>query len=234
MNIGLPRFKPSRAEMKRQVSQHPLGDFFAWHDEITDVDVDALTRAINQARSERPIQAFLQRKPALLVRHLGGGHGRWVIPQKRLGAEHVSDFLIGDSHSFGHDWCAVELESPTAKLFNKRGDPSAALTHALRQIQDWRIWLTKNLDYAMRSRSERGLGLTDIHPRLGGYIILGRRADSKDENNALRRQIMRDNDVEIHTYDWLIDAASGDVGWFTTEFGKKERQALRQKNRRHE
>jgi len=55
------------------------------------------------------MQAFLEREPSMLLQHLGGGDGRWVIPRKRLGAEHVIDFIIGERDSAG--WQAVELKS---------------------------------------------------------------------------------------------------------------------------
>jgi hypothetical protein len=35
------------------------------------------------------MQSYLSAHPELLIQHLGGGHGRWVIPQKRLGAEYL-------------------------------------------------------------------------------------------------------------------------------------------------
>jgi hypothetical protein len=70
--------------------------------------------------------------------------------------------MIGDKHSLGHEWQAVELESPLKPMFNNNGDASRYLVDAIRQIQDWRSWLTRNQDYAARARNESGLGLTDI------------------------------------------------------------------------
>ena len=35
----------------------------------------------------------------------------------------------------------------------RNGDPSHALSHAMRQILDWRSWLTANIDYARRSET---------------------------------------------------------------------------------
>src|SRR6266851_10069983 len=89
----------------------PLKDFFVWWDEIHQDDVVRLREALDSASREEDIQQFLQDNPKFLIQHLGGGHGRWVIPKKRLG-EYVTDFMIGDKHSFGHEWQAVELESP--------------------------------------------------------------------------------------------------------------------------
>jgi hypothetical protein len=128
-----------------KVAELPLGQFFVWWNDLTRGNITRFQRQLAQATREQDVQSFLEREPMMLVQHLGGGHGRWVIPRKRLGAEHVTDFIIGERDSAGWAWQAVELESPCARMFTKDGDPRAPLTHAIRQIQDWRAWLTKTL-----------------------------------------------------------------------------------------
>jgi hypothetical protein len=66
------------------------------------------------------------------------GRAAWVKPKQRLGSEYEMDFLIAQQRSSGLIFYAVELEPPQAILFTKKGDPPAALTHAFRQISDWR------------------------------------------------------------------------------------------------
>jgi hypothetical protein len=58
-------------------------------------------------------------------------------------------------------------------MFNKSGDPSQFLWHAIRQIIDWRVWLEYNRDYTARTPTESGLGLEDITPGIHGLIIIG-------------------------------------------------------------
>lgn len=142
----------------------------------------------------------------LLAVQLGGGHGRWVIPKKRLGSEHVTDFIIGEKSSIGFEWYAVELEGPKAKMFTKAGNPTQVLTHAMRQIHDWRAWLQTNQNYAARPRKAGGLGLSDITTDLPGLILIGRRADIDESTNRRRRQMMQDSRIKIHSYDWLLDS----------------------------
>ena len=94
-------------------------------------------------------------------------------------------------------------------MFNKNGDQSAALTHALRQVDDWREWLSQNRDYAARPRERSGLGLTDIHSDLEGMVIIGRDADfDRRATAARRRRLERAHRVKIETYDWLLAQAS--------------------------
>lgn len=196
---------------QRDLAADPLRDFFVFWDEVDARDLRRLRRALGRARIEGDMQAFLAKHPELLIQHLGGGHGRWVIPQKRLGAEHVPDFIIGERHSGGRFWTAVELEGPQRPMFNKAGDPSRYLWHAIRQIIDWRVWLEYNRDYAARDPSESGLGLEDVSPSMPGLVIIGRRSDLPSDRQAFRRGLQRQLDVEIHSYDWLLDRLEGRV-----------------------
>jgi hypothetical protein len=147
----------------------------------------------------------------VLIQHLRGGHGRWVIPKKRLGSEHVTDFLIGQKDSSGYDWQAVELESPKAKMFTKRGDATKELNHAIGQILDWRSWLSRNQSYAARPTTDHGLGLTEISPNLSGLILIGRR-EKNNRGAARRRRMMEELDIDIHSYDYLADNARWNAG----------------------
>ena len=155
------------------------------------------------------MQDFLTSSPLYLVQHLGGGHGRWVVPQCRFGSQYIADFVVGEKHSFGFDWQLVELESPLLPMFTKTGNPSSTMTHAIRQIQDWRAWLHANQSYAGRDVKDGGLGLLDIVGDTPGLILIGRRRDLDESTNQLRRQMMRDLTIQIRTYDSLCDNNGG-------------------------
>ncbi|MGH3190023.1 MAG: Shedu anti-phage system protein SduA domain-containing protein [Streptosporangiaceae bacterium] len=183
----------------------PYPDLFASRDEITGDDIAAFNSALDGARDELDMQRCLEGHPRILIQHLPEGRGACVIPQKRLGSEHVTDFVIGQKASDGIVWYAVELERPQAKMFNKNGDPSAALNHALRQVSDWREWISQNRDYAARPVERSGLGLIDIDPELEGLIIIGRDAEvDKRATASRRRRLERVNRVRIEIYDWLL------------------------------
>lgn len=201
--MGSIKFK--RPESREQVlAEDPLGEFHVWWNDVRQQDVDELEKKLSTAKNEHDMQRYLEKHPLMLIQHMGGGHGRWVIPQKRLGSEFVTDFVIAEKSSIGFEWVAVELESPKAGLFTKMGDPSTTLSHAIRQISDWRVWLQKNQNYAARARNENGLGLTDIDSRLPGLIIIGREEGLDSTTRELRRQLGGDLKIKIHTYDWLV------------------------------
>lgn len=192
-------------------AKDPLRDFFVSWDRIESNDVEAFQLALDEARREEDIQQFLQENPKCLIQHLGGGHGRWVIPKQKLGSEHVTDFVIGERDSLGFHWQAVELESPLKPMFNKNGDPSQYLNHAIRQISDWRGWLNLNQNYAARDRADSGLGLKDISTNVQGLIVIGRRTAGLEKTAQLRRQLVSQLNIKIHTYDFLIDTLAGRV-----------------------
>lgn len=201
---GKELFRPADNSFEEVLAADPLKDFFVWWLEGHKQADAALRRALSTARTERPIQKCIEQNPIILARLMSGGHGRWLIPHKRLGAEHGIDFVVGQKSSVGFEWLAVEIEAPTHRLFNKNGDLSKALSHAVRQIIDWRSWLSQNIDYASRQRCQSGLGLTDIDGNVSGLIIIGRRHQENQANTRRRRTLAKQLGIEIHTYDWLL------------------------------
>lgn len=146
-----------------------------------------------------------------------------MIPTQRPWSQYVADFIIGDAHSLGFDWHAVELEAPRAKLFTRSGDPSATLNHAIRQIIDWRAWLQDNLDYARRPESENGLGLLKIRPDLPGLILIGRRTGLSARDNRPREEMSRQLNIAIHTYDYIFDT----VKWKAEAYERRLKEEVK-------
>jgi len=198
------------ASIDEHLRNQPMGEFFVRHHSINAAQVRRFEECLTAASDEKPLQSFFEENPTLLIQHLRAS-GRFVIPQKRLGAEFVPDFVVGEHHSFGYDWHLIELESPRIPLFTKGGDPRAQLTHAIRQIHDWRAWLQRNQNYASRTRSESGLGLIDITSNVPGLIIMGRRSLLNSSTNDRRRQMIADLNIQIHTYDYILERARAAV-----------------------
>lgn len=212
---AVKEYREWKARKEREELGEPeLTEFFVHWYRLTTADIADFRAALNAATAESDLQQFLQQHPEILVQVLNGGHGRWSIPQKRLGSEHVTDFVIAEKSSIGFEWTAVELESPTAALFKKSGDLSTTLAHAVRQVMDWRDWLSRSADYAARPRSKGGLGLIDIDPQLPGLIIIGRRNTDDVSTRDRRRSLSRELRIRIHTYDWLADVSGGAAAYF--------------------
>lgn len=209
--VKLPLKKARRPTRKELIKRETWGEHFVWWERPNKVAYANLLKILENGTHEREIQGFLESHPQFLVQVLGGGHGRWVIPQKRLGAEFVTDFVLGERHSFGYEWLAVELKNPRARIFNKNGDPSSSLTHAITQIQKWRSWLKRNQEYASRPKNQNGLGLIDVDCNISALILIGRRGNTDPGTHDLRRQMASDLKIQIHSYDFLINPVGMDV-----------------------
>jgi hypothetical protein len=202
---GLQTRRPTRTGA---LEGEDLAEAAVWWDDITSEDIAAYEAVLETALDERPLQRHLATNPMLLVQHLGGGHGRWVLSQKRLGSEYVTDFIIGERSSSGVEWQFVELQSPKANLFvPSTGRLGPQLDEGIRQIEDWRRWLDDNRDYARRPRSRNGLGLEDASGADPGLLIIGREMDLNDHDRQRRRQLGDRYNIRIHTYDWLVRKA---------------------------
>jgi hypothetical protein len=217
--MAKPRFDTRTFE--EVLAADPLGEFFIEWDDVHDPDVADLESALSRATSEREMQAYLEENPYLLIQHLGGGHGRYVLPQLRLGSEYVADFVLCERDSLGYHWTLVEIESPRALRGKQTGEATAELNHAINQIQDWRRWVTENVAYA---RSQ--LRLKEIDSTAAGLIIMGRRGDGIDPGRL--KQALTQNNIEVHSYDWLIDSLRSKLNgpWFGLRNSRPKRENL--------
>lgn len=192
-----------RYERAKQRAQE-LRSYWVEHQRVSDLPVNAFSSLLQKATNEEEMQQFLTEHPALLLQSITGHRGCVCIPKQKLNGK-VTDFLIAWMDSMGFWWLGVELENPKAQMFTKRGNPTKELTHAIGQIQDWRIWLSKNADFARRPIVDGGYSLIDIEERLPAFIFMGRRRDQRYDNPPRRRQIYKESSIAIHPYDWLID-----------------------------
>jgi len=194
----------ARAGAWSVAKRNELSDFAATA-AISEEEVYELETVVETAKDEKPIQKFLERHPHLLAALLSGGE-RFCIPQARLGGKYVPDFLIAEAGSLGIWWVLVELETPNSRVTLKTdGQLDKHARKGVAQVQEWREWIQENLSSARKRKAEEGLGLIDIRPRAPGLVLVGRRAQLGSEGSAARKQCREDQDIEIHTYDWLIE-----------------------------
>lgn len=139
--------------------------------------------------SEEQVQVFLSEHPVMLF-----PTALSVRPKVKLGSDWVTDFVIRRSES---DYELVEIESPSHPLYTKQPNPSKQLTHAVKQVQDWRQWISEFPDYARRDLP----GMA----RPQGRVIIGRRARLTTEAaKALHHHNQELNHIVIETYYDLI------------------------------
>lgn len=177
------------------------------HQHIPQEKKDELTSIIRTATDERPIHDFLEKDPFFLTRVISPAHHAQIcIPKPNLGGILYPDFFIAGLDSAGFSWFGVELENPGYSMFTKKSEETAALKHAIRQIEDWRSWLNDNIGYAQNT-----LGYMHIDADLPCFLFIGRRKNEVlDEETLLRRRrAVKKRDKHglfIHHYEWLLDA----------------------------
>lgn len=163
---------------------------------------DRFEKTINDAQREEDLQEFLTKYPFILKEQLP--HGTHVVPKFKFGGKYVSDFLVSDVTSGGTFWVLVELEPVGVALVTKDGQLSQRVREGVQQVRDWRTWLQRNRDFAIRPVSEDGLGLGDIQG-IWGWVIVGRRSQVTPRFNQLRQQVADESNIEIKTYDRLLE-----------------------------
>lgn len=112
-----------------------------------------------------------------------------------LGKQYQIDFLIQKSTG---DYLLVELENSKHRLFNNNGDFSAAVNHAVKQVEDWQEWIEENI--LLTQKKYPGISSPE------GLIIIGK-SHSLNENeirSLKRRNINTRGRLKIITYDELI------------------------------
>lgn len=184
---------------------------FTTEDIVSEDDIAELESVITTAEDERPIQKFLEENGHLLTALLGGTL-RYCLPQKRLGVEYVPDFIIGDVDSLGVRWVLIELETPRSGIYLKDGlmlDEKAR--RGVSQVVAWRNWLSSDIAYARQRRSENGLGLFDIREQSDAIVLVGRRSLMPETKDAQRHEYRRSNNIQIHSYDWLLEELRGAI-----------------------
>lgn len=161
--------------------------------------VDDFERVLSDARDERSLQEFLASFPTLLTPLAPIGGSVWCLDRPRFGSELIPDFLLASITSVGFRWAMIELESPNEPALTRAGLPAKKLAEALKQIRDWRTWLTDNVAYA---RAERGL--TDIEANCPAYVVIGRRVGLDPKQVKTYRALSTDG-VTVMSYDRLVE-----------------------------
>jgi Domain of unknown function (DUF4263) len=97
----------------------------------------------------------------------------------RLAEQFVPDFLLVGLQSYSN--CPrpmvafIEIERVDMPLFTKNGDPTSQLTHAIRQVTDWREWVQNNRPY-LKATLQKTLAESELRD-CEDYLRYDRRFD---------------------------------------------------------
>ena len=61
-----------------------------------------------------------------------------------FGNKYRCDFCWLNDSSDGPEWTLVEIEKPKMQLFTSKNDPTASLSHAIEQVNSWKMYFDEN------------------------------------------------------------------------------------------
>lgn len=142
---------------------------------------------------KRDIHPFIEENPFLLFPNPDATFSEVPIG---MGTEHRIDFMVRRPDA---TYLLVELENPRHKITTQEGDLTAAVNHALCQVEDWQEWMESNPQL-----------VRDHYPELTspeGLVVIGRDGDEQQARRLRRRNVNMRGRVEILTYDDLVRSA---------------------------
>lgn len=155
---------------------------------------DAFAHALKISRGESDLQSFLQSNP-ILFHQLAP---RKIIPKAPIRGKYQTDFAIATSSG---DLVLVEIEASRKPLLKKDGHPTADLTHAVAQVNDW---LHEFREHRLTCLADMNLRDEEI-AKVRGLVIMGREA-GHDREHLRKLKASNFGDLALLTYD---DLASG-------------------------
>ena len=147
----------------------------------------------------------------------------WLSPSFQL--DQNMSLIILSACSGYWNCVLIEMQSPKDSIFTKKGEASAGLREAQRQVQEWKKWIDENEatfraqladlakdEVAQCNRPLHTKAKTELRdPRTCVFynfykykVLIGRRSFLDEEKNKRRESFC---DFEIVTFDRLLDRA---------------------------
>jgi len=101
-----------------------------------------IVKQINEATKESIVQEVIEHHPYLLVSR-NPILGNSLISQLPLGADLIPDFAYVEAYDHQIFLYLVEIERPTMRIFQDKGDFSQPFNVAMQQLADWHLWARK-------------------------------------------------------------------------------------------
>jgi Domain of unknown function (DUF4263) len=167
---------------------------------LRDSIVQQWIRLLETATKEEELHKFLAANAGLFF--LDSNRRFICLSKVRLGANHVIDFAVAtEGYSRGLSWNLIEIELARTAPYNKDGTPSARLTRAVQQTQDWRRWIQNNRREVSKLFPTIGLR-TNQDPNITFTVFIGTRENSRrhlDKRNSYADAV----GVEVRSFEYL-------------------------------
>lgn len=184
---------------------------------------EKLKTVLENASNELEIDSFLK-KHLELIFELNEHSWNCVLPKSQfpMGTKYVADYIILSACSGYWNCVLIEMQSHRDHIFTKKGEESAGLREARKQINDWSIWIDENEpafraqladfakdEVAQCNRPTHTKASTELRdPKTCVFykykVLIGRRVCLDVERNKQRSY---SSGLEIVTFDRLLDRA---------------------------
>jgi hypothetical protein len=148
---------------------------------------------IDKSEEEKDFQNFFLENPVFLDPRV-----KTVIPKKSFGGDGFPDLLL-ILHDMSH--ILVEIENPSVKLFNIKGDPTSEFTHAQQQIRGYLQWAMEDKEF-IRKRGCPNINVDNTK----GLVVIGKSIDLGHRGHVKLENIVAEvrNRYEIKTFDRVL------------------------------
>jgi hypothetical protein len=153
---------------------------------------------ILRENSERKLLALLKENSFLFSDIYSRQYGiQPNFAEVPFGTKHRCDFCWLNDNSDGPEWVLVEIEKPEITLFNKGGDPSAELNHAIEQVRAWDRYFSTN-----PNEKSRIFGAVS---KFRYVLVVGSKEAWESNSAALwKSHFNNTNNIEIRSTDTFI------------------------------
>jgi Domain of unknown function (DUF4263) len=182
-----------------------------------------LCELLSTEPAEEELQKFLEKHPGFLTGITGNidNTDLAVIFKPRIGPRYVADFCVLQAFQGGSVAHLVEIETSHEVIFTKSGKPSKRLADALKQVEDWKIYIEPHRVHFAKELVRMALSL----PKLGDNFENGRGVRTKDASDLESHwQTFGGFDLPFFSYTVVIGR------WSRLSADDKKRVIMRNRN----
>jgi predicted nucleic acid-binding Zn-ribbon protein len=155
--------------------------------------LEAYRELLERNAEEPEFQGFFEENPIFLEPKIEQAYSKFS-----LGGELVPDFLLVLHDS---SYLFVEIEKPSDRLFEKKGNPTAVFTHAQQQVRDHLKWVSNNQEFLRKRECHNLTG-----DNFKGLLVIGRSTDldprELDKLDNINAEVR--SKYEVKTFDKIL------------------------------
>lgn len=133
-----------------------------------------------------------------------GNDTYFSISKLELAGRLTPDFiLVSEKGSLGLHYTLVEIEKPSTLTITQQGNPAAGLTHAIKQVRDWKTWIERNSQEAATLFPSKFSH--DSFAHISYMIVAGKRAGTTLAQEIERAKQAKEVGYAIRSFDFITD-----------------------------